>query len=75
MQTQNISLSISGMSCGHCVDAVTKALRTIPNLDVNRVAVGSADVSVRGSARVEDTIGAAVEAIRRVGYDVRTSGS
>jgi copper chaperone len=70
MQTSpTISLSISGMSCSHCVDAVSRALRTIPNLDVNRVVVGAADISVRGTARVDDAIVAAVAAIRRAGYD------
>ena len=39
-----LTLTIDGMSCGHCVGAVTKALKAVPGVEVERVAIGSAVV-------------------------------
>ena len=39
-------LEISGMSCGHCVKAVDKALAQIDGVTVESVAVGQATVQV-----------------------------
>ena len=36
------SLEILGMSCGHCVKAVTMALQDLPGVDVKDVTVGRA---------------------------------
>ena len=36
------SLEIVGMSCGHCVKAVTMALQDLPGVDVKDVKVGQA---------------------------------
>ena len=36
------SLEILGMSCGHCVKAVTMALQDLPGVDVKDVRVGQA---------------------------------
>ncbi len=38
------SLAITGMSCGHCVDAVKRALAAVPGVEVEHVEVGSATV-------------------------------
>lgn len=32
MSTTNVSLAVGGMSCGHCVASVTKALATVPGI-------------------------------------------
>lgn len=42
---ERISLKISGMSCGHCVGRVTSALKSMPGVNVENVAIGSATVS------------------------------
>ena len=42
---ETLNLSIDGMSCGHCVVAVRKALATVPGLRIERVDVGSATVA------------------------------
>ncbi len=39
-----LALEISGMSCGHCVGAVKKALAAVPGVTVEQVAIGSATV-------------------------------
>lgn len=36
------TLTIEGMSCGHCVKAVTIALQDLPGVDVKDVRVGQA---------------------------------
>lgn len=46
-------LRIDGMSCGHCVKAVTLALQDVPGVDVKYVTVGTATVDV-DVARVTD---------------------
>jgi len=37
-----LSIQISGMTCGHCVKAVRDALTAVPGVDVDDVAIGSA---------------------------------
>ena len=46
MQTrQTETITIEGMSCGHCVRAVEQALRAVPGVDVESVEIGSARVT------------------------------
>jgi copper chaperone len=64
---ESATIKISGMSCGHCVAAVQKALASVPGLAVDRVEIGSADVSFEAGA---GTLSAAEAAIDHAGYDV-----
>ena len=41
----NVTLSITGMSCGHCVAAVTKALKSVDGVSAEEVRIGSARVA------------------------------
>ncbi len=41
---QIIDIDVEGMSCGHCVQSVTKALRTVPGVTGVDVRVGHARV-------------------------------
>jgi copper chaperone CopZ len=41
---EHLSLKIEGMSCGHCVARVEKALKKLDGVTVNRVDIGSADI-------------------------------
>jgi copper ion binding protein len=41
---QHMTLRIDGMSCGHCVARVEKALAKIDGVSVRRVAIGSAEI-------------------------------
>lgn len=40
----NLTLNISGMSCGHCVAAVSNALKTVEGVQVEEVRIGTAKV-------------------------------
>jgi copper chaperone CopZ len=38
------TLHIQGMSCGHCLNAVNRALSTVPGVKIDAVRIGRADV-------------------------------
>ena len=42
---EHLSIKIHGMSCGHCVARVEKALKQLDGVHVNRVDIGAADVT------------------------------
>ena len=65
-----VALRIQGMSCGHCVAAVERALRTTPGVTGVSVHVGRADFDVGASDNRTTVLAAAVEAIESAGYDV-----
>jgi copper chaperone len=56
-----ITMKIDGMSCGHCVSAVTQALEGVDGVQVEQVKIGSATVSFDPGAASEATIAQAVE--------------
>ena len=62
-------LSISGMSCGHCVAAVRETLEGIDGVEVRNVAVGRASLTREPSV----TADVLVEAIRDAGYDAEVA--
>lgn len=41
---KNLTLHIEGMSCGHCLNAVSRALAHLPGVEVDSVKMGRADV-------------------------------
>jgi copper chaperone len=61
------TLTISGMTCGHCVMSVKKELVKIDGVTVNAVKIGSASVSVDTSKVTDTTLQHAVE---EAGYSV-----
>lgn len=67
-----ITLEIEGMSCGHCVKAVRDALAEVPEVSVERVDIGSANVSTAG-APTPEVAGRLVEALRDAGYEGRVA--
>jgi len=56
-----IELEIEGMSCEHCVAAVTEALDELPGVSVEAVRVGEARVSYDPNQVSPDQIALAVE--------------
>lgn len=64
---QPLTLEISGMSCGHCVKAVSAALAKVDGVTVDTVAIGSAALTFDPARVTADTI---EEAVRDEGYDV-----
>ena len=59
------TLKIDGMSCGHCVMSVKKALATLEGVTVENVAVGSATVAYDPAISSAEQI---VDAISDAGY-------
>ena len=41
---EHLTLKIDGMSCGHCVARVEKALSKLDGVNVRRVGIGSAEI-------------------------------
>lgn len=56
--TERLTLSIDGMSCGHCVQTVTKALSGVPGVTVYSLAVGSAEIDAADPNAANDAIAA-----------------
>lgn len=69
-----VTLSISGMSCGHCVAAVRAALEELPDVRVRDVRIGSAEVLV-GGAGTPTAVDAVLEAVRDAGYEATVAGA
>ena len=61
---QSIALRITGMTCQHCVMAVTRALRAIPGVRAVDVSLDSGRAIVSGAADPD----LMVRAIEQAGY-------
>ena len=62
---ERLDLAVEGMSCGHCVNAVTGALRQVPGVQVQEVAIGSAKVSYDPARATPEQI---IDAVNDEGY-------
>jgi copper chaperone len=62
---ENLTLHIEGMSCGHCLNAVSKALGSLDGVEVESVKIGRAEVRYDPSKIHPNAIAAA---ITEVGY-------
>lgn len=62
---KNVSLKVSGMSCGHCVRAVEQALKQVDGATVESVQVGQAKVVLDDAVPV----GALIDAVSDAGYE------
>jgi len=60
-----LNLTIDGMSCGHCVMSVQKALRALDGVDVEQVLLGSAALQYDETKRTVEDI---LEAVRDQGF-------
>ena len=69
---QNVTLEITGMSCGHCVAAVKGALGRVDGVQVQEVKVGSATVAYDPRTVTAERIAQAVE---DEGYAAQVAGS
>lgn len=66
--TRTETLTITGMSCGHCVGSVRTALESVGGLTVEDVRVGEARVRYDDA---EVRPGAVVRAVEEEGYAVQ----
>ncbi|WP_396625172.1 heavy-metal-associated domain-containing protein [Luteitalea sp.] len=55
------ALKIDGMSCGHCVKAVTMALQDLPGVQVRDVAVGRALIEADEHVVTAEQLAAAID--------------
>ena len=58
---ERLNMNIQGMTCGHCVMAVRKALEGLDGVQVERVAIGGATVVIDPSRTSNDAIADAIE--------------
>lgn len=63
---QDIVITISGMSCGHCLNAVNKAISGVVGVQVKSVRIGRAELKVTDPAATERVKVAITEAGYRV---------
>ena len=66
-----LDLSVAGMTCGHCVAAVTNAVRAVPGADDVTVDLKAGRVTVTG----KPDPGAVRRAIEEEGYGVQTGSA
>ena len=59
--TQQLTMEIGGMTCGHCVAAAKGALKGLDGVAVEQVTVGRARVAYDADATTPDRIAQAVE--------------
>lgn len=57
---RSLTLHIEGMSCGHCLNAVNRALAQLPGVAIDAIRIGRADVRYDESAIDPALIEAAV---------------
>lgn len=65
---EKVTLKVDGMSCGHCVKAVEKALQSVEGVSLEALAIGSATVSFDPT---RTTLGALIDAVSDAGYEAR----
>lgn len=65
---ERLTLQIDGMSCGHCISRVQKALARVDGIHVDRVEIGSARVTYEPDRVSPQRIR---EAVEDAGYDVQ----
>lgn len=59
---ENLILHIEGMSCGHCLNAVNKALSGLPGVAIDSVKIGRAELHFDPASVSAADIAAAVSA-------------
>lgn len=55
-----VTLHIEGMSCGHCLNAVNKALTAVPGAKIDSVQIGRAVVTTEPDGPTAEALAAAV---------------
>ena len=65
---ESMTIQIDEMTCGHCVEQVSKALDALTGVHVHSVQVGKAIVSFDASKLAPDVI---IETLKALGYGAR----
>jgi len=64
------TLKVTGMTCNHCVMAVTKALNSVPGVESADVSLAKAQAVVQGDADRQ----AMITAVKEEGYEAALQG-
>ena len=66
MSTSDKTFTISGMSCGGCVNGLTRVLKSVPGIEPIKIEVGKAEL------RLADTVTTQTvkDAVKRAGFEV-----
>ena len=67
MSTIDKTFTVSGMSCGGCVNSLTRVLKTVPGIEPIKIEVGKAQLRLDPN-RV--TTQAVKDAVARAGFEV-----
>jgi copper chaperone len=67
---RDIAITISGMSCGHCLNAVSQAVASVSGVQVKNVRIGRAELRVSD----DSTVARVKTAIEEAGYRVEGIG-
>jgi copper chaperone len=67
---EQLTLQITGMSCGHCVGSVRNALASMKGVEVQDVIIGKATVRIDPAAVTREQV---VDAVEDQGYEVAGS--
>ncbi len=65
---EDLTLTIHGMSCGHCVQSITNILSALEGVKVDQVTIGKAALGYKPQRITPDRI---VQAIEQAGYEAR----
>lgn len=66
MKTTEKSFTISGMSCGGCVNSLTRVLKTVPGIEPLKIEVGKAQLRLDERATSQTV----KDAVARAGFEV-----
>lgn len=58
----DVTLHIDGMSCGHCLKAVNRALNAVPGVEVKTLQIGRAEVTLLPGTTPELVVAAVTNA-------------
>jgi copper chaperone len=70
MSTTEKTFTITGMSCGGCVNSLTRVLKSVPGIEPIRIEVGKAQL------RLDERVTSQVvkDAVARAGFEVTAEG-
>jgi copper chaperone CopZ len=66
--TGTLVLSIDGMTCGHCIQAVTRAIAAVPGARARSVSIGAATIEAD-----DDAAHAVIAALNDAGYSAKVA--
>ena len=67
MTTIDKTFTISGMSCGGCVNSLTRVLKTVPGIEPVKIEVGKAQLRLDADRVTSQTVR---DAVTRAGFAV-----